>query len=81
MRGEPLAGGGIRVEDSRVSFGTARIPDLYVGTLVSLAGSRLDASLRSGAGSSIDLALALVIDRARGTVTGSLRGTAAGANG
>ncbi|HUJ93216.1 MAG TPA: ferric reductase-like transmembrane domain-containing protein [Gaiellaceae bacterium] len=81
MRGEPLAGGGVRVEDSRVSFGTARIPDLYVGTLVSLAGSRLDASLRSGAGSTIDLALTLAIDRARGTVTGSLRATAAGANG
>ena len=81
MRGEPLAGGGVRVEDSRVSFGTARIPDLYVGTLVSLAGSRLDASLRSSAGSALDLALVLAIDRARGTVAGTLRGIAAGTSG
>ncbi|HVM56311.1 MAG TPA: ferric reductase-like transmembrane domain-containing protein [Gaiellaceae bacterium] len=81
MRGSPLAGGGITVQDSRVSFGTAAIPNLYVGTLVSLAGSRLDATLRSGSGSTIDLALALAIDRARGTVAGSLRGTAGGVSG
>ena len=77
MRGSPLAGGGVHVYDSRVSFGTAAVPNLYVGTLSSLAGTRLDAVLRSGSGSTLDLALALGIDRARGTVSGSLRGTAA----
>jgi sulfoxide reductase heme-binding subunit YedZ len=77
MRGAPLAGGGVHVYDSRVSFGTAAVPNLYVGTLSSLAGTRLDAVLRSGSGSTLDLALALGIDRAAGTVTGSLRGTAA----
>ncbi|HYA09088.1 MAG TPA: hypothetical protein VEG24_05820, partial [Gaiellaceae bacterium] len=77
LRGAPLAGGGVQVHDSRVSFGTAAVPNLYVGTLSSLAGTRLDAVLRSGSGSTLDLALELGIDRARGTVTGSLRGTAA----
>lgn len=77
MRGAPLSGGGIHVYDSRVSFGTAEVPSLYVGTLASLAGTKLDAVLRSGAGSTLDLALALGIDRARGTVSGSFRGTAA----
>jgi sulfoxide reductase heme-binding subunit YedZ len=77
MRGAPLQGGGIHVYDSRVSFGTAEIPGLYVGTLSSLAGSRLDAVLRSGSGSTLDLALALGIDRARGTVSGSFRGSSA----
>lgn len=81
MRGAPLAGGGVTVEDSRVSFGTTEIPNLYVGTLTSLNGGRLDAALRSGSGKAIDLALALAIDRARGTVTGTLRGSAAGASG
>ena len=77
LRGTPLAGGGVHVYDSRLSFGTAAVPNLYVGTLSSLAGSRLDAVLRSGSGSTLDLALDLGIDQARGTVTGSLRGTAA----
>jgi sulfoxide reductase heme-binding subunit YedZ len=77
MRGVPLVGGGVHVYDSRVSFGTAAIPNLYVGTLSSLDGTRLDAVLRSGSGSTLDLALVLGIDRAHGTVTGSLRGTAA----
>jgi sulfoxide reductase heme-binding subunit YedZ len=77
MRGAPLAGGGIHVYDSRVSFGTPTVPNLYVGTLSSLAGTRLDAVLRSGSGSTLDLALVLGVDRVHGTVTGSLRGTAA----
>lgn len=76
MRGAPLAGGGIHVYDSRVSFGTPAIPNLYVGTLTSLDGTRLDAVLRSGAGTTLDLALVLGVDRVHGTVTGSLRGTA-----
>jgi len=80
MRGAPLAGGGVHVYDSRVSFGTAATPNLYVGTLSSLAGTRLDAVLRSGAGSTLDLTLRLGIDRVHGTVSGSLRGTAAGAS-
>ena len=77
MRGAPLEGGGIHVYDSRVLFGTAEVPGLYVGTLDSLAGTRLDAVLRSGSGAALDLALTLGIDRARGTVSGSFRGTAA----
>ena len=77
MRGAPIAGGGVHIYDSRVSFGTAAVPNLYVGALSSLAGTRLDAVLRSGSGSTLDLALALGIDRAHGTVSGSLRGTAA----
>jgi hypothetical protein len=78
IRGAPLMGGGVQVYDSRVSFGTATVPNLYVGTLDSLAGARLDAVLHSGSGSALDLALALGIDRATGTVSGSLRGTAPG---
>jgi methionine sulfoxide reductase heme-binding subunit len=77
IRGAPLAGGGVHVYDSRVSFGTSAVPNLYVGTLSSLDGTRLDAVLRSGSGASLDLALVLGIDRATGRVSGSLRGTAA----
>jgi hypothetical protein len=77
MRGVPLVGGGVHVYDSRVSFGTAAIPNLYAGTLSSLDGTRLDAVLHSGSGSTLALALVLGIDRAHGTVTGSLRGTTA----
>ena len=77
MRGAPLQGGGIHVYDSRVLFGTPEAPDLYVGTLTSLGGTKLDAVVQSGSGSTLDLALALGVDRTRGTVSGSFRGTAA----
>jgi sulfoxide reductase heme-binding subunit YedZ len=75
LRGEPLARGGVRVTDSRVSFGPRTIPNLYVGPLDSLSGPRLHAVLRDAAGGRLSLRLILHIDRARGRVTGTLHGT------
>lgn len=78
LRGPALAGGGVRVQESRVAFGSEAVPNTYVGQLSALDGSRLTAVLHSAAGATLDLALALSIDRAHGTVTGSLRAGAGG---
>jgi sulfoxide reductase heme-binding subunit YedZ len=78
LRGPGLAGGGVRVQESRVAFGSPAVPNTYVGQLSALDGNRLTAILRSGTGATLDLALVLSIDRARGIVTGSLRAGAGG---
>ncbi|HEY5057698.1 MAG TPA: ferric reductase-like transmembrane domain-containing protein [Gaiellaceae bacterium] len=79
LRGQSVAGGGVRVRDSRIAFGTGAVPNAYVGELASLDGTRLTAVLRNGAGVALDVVLALSIDRASGTVGGTLQATAGGA--
>jgi sulfoxide reductase heme-binding subunit YedZ len=79
LRGQSVAGGGVRVRDSRISFGTRVVPNAYVGELASLDGTRLTAVLRNGAGAALDVVLALSIDRSSGTVGGELQATAGGA--
>ncbi len=78
LRGPGLADGGVRVQESRVAFGSTAVPNTYVGQLSALDGSRLTAVLHSGNGDTLDLALVLSIDRAHGIVTGSLRAGAGG---
>ena len=79
LRGQSVAGGGVVVRDGRISFGTSAVPDAYVGTLSSLDGSRMTAVLRNGAGTALDVALALSINRTSGKVAGVLTATADGA--
>lgn len=77
LRGEPLDGGGVSVQDSRMWLGTAATPELYVGTLDALQGAQMHAVLRSAGGSRLAVTLVLNIDRARGTVTGTFHAGAA----
>jgi DMSO/TMAO reductase YedYZ heme-binding membrane subunit len=79
LRGRSVAGGGVAVGTSRIAFGTIAVPDAYVGRLASLEGGRMTAVLRNGAGSALDVVLALSIDRSRGTVAGVLHATSGGA--
>jgi sulfoxide reductase heme-binding subunit YedZ len=72
LRGDALSGGGVRVNQSRMWLGTASAPNLYVGPLVTLRGTRMFAVLHDAHGSSLDVSLRLRIDRAHGTVTGTL---------
>jgi sulfoxide reductase heme-binding subunit YedZ len=72
LRGEALPGGGVRVHQSRMWLGTQAIPNLYVGSLAVLRGTLMSAVLRDASGASLDVSLRLRIDRARGTVTGTL---------
>jgi hypothetical protein len=46
LQGQPLDGGGIRVSRSQVTFGPTGDPDRYIGRLVSLDGTTLDARVR-----------------------------------
>jgi hypothetical protein len=71
LRGLPLEGGGVQLEQSRVRMGT-RTP-LYQGEIVGLNGSRLIAALRSSVGR---LRLDISLDLAPGgLVSGTVRGT------
>jgi DMSO/TMAO reductase YedYZ heme-binding membrane subunit len=72
LRGEAIPGGGVRVHQSRMWLGTQAAPNLYVGSLAMLSGTRMSAVLRDAAGASLDVSLRLQIDRARGTVVGTL---------
>ena len=76
LRGPGLAGGGVRVRESRVALGPQSAPNAYVGQLSALDGPRLRAVVHSGDGATLDVALLLSIDRAHGSVTGSLRAVA-----
>jgi Ferric reductase like transmembrane component len=73
LRGDALPGGGVRIHQSRMWLGTTTVPNLYVGPLATLRGTRMSAVLHDAGGSSLDVSLRLRIDRARGTVTGTLR--------
>lgn len=76
LRGPGLAGGGVRVRESRVALGPQSAPNAYVGQLSTLDGRRLTAVVRNSAGATLDVALLLSINRAHGIVTGSLRAVA-----
>jgi sulfoxide reductase heme-binding subunit YedZ len=73
LRGIPLESGGVQLTGSRVTFGPRANPGDYSGEIVSLAGSRLDASVQDGQGNSLDLTLLLRLDSANRTLSGSLR--------
>ena len=73
LRGQPLAGGGVRVRSSRMQLGTASAPGLYSGPLATLSGTRMSAVLASATGSRLPVTLRLRIERARRAVSGTLR--------
>ena len=66
IAGTPLGDGGVELQRSQVAFGPPRDPGRYVGQLVSLSGTRIEARLRPLRGRSIDLQAALVLDHSTG---------------
>lgn len=50
LQGQPLDGGGLRVARSQVTLGPPGDPARYIGRLVSLSGTTLDARVRPAAG-------------------------------
>jgi hypothetical protein len=75
LRGVPLEGGGIQMTDSSVTFGPRSAPQAYSGSIVSLNGSQLEASVRDGSGNSLALQIDLQLDQSSRTFSGSLRVT------
>ena len=68
----PLENGGVQMTTSSVDFGPAGSPRAYSGSIVSLAGSRLIASVQDARGDALDLTLVLRLDSADQSVRGSL---------
>jgi sulfoxide reductase heme-binding subunit YedZ len=70
LEGAALAGGGLSLTGGQVTLGTAASADRYSGAVSSLQGDQLDATLTGPGGATIELSLALRIDRTAGTVRG-----------
>ena len=70
IAGVPEGGGGVSLQRSQVTFGPPRDPARYVGTLVALQGTRMEARLRPLRGRPIDLRAELQIDTGIGSASG-----------
>jgi len=69
--GRPIAGGGVEMTSSTVTFGTASDPTLYSGRVTGLEGTNIQARVTSTHGS-LALLAQLQIDPNAGSVTGTL---------
>ena len=73
LQGVPLEDGGVQMTASSVTFGPAGAPGAYSGDIVSLAGSRIVASVQDAQGDTLDLTLRLHLDSSSRSLSGSLR--------
>jgi sulfoxide reductase heme-binding subunit YedZ len=73
LQGVPLEDGGVQMTASSVSFGPPGAPRAYSGEIVSLAGSRVVASVENAQGDALDLTLRLRLDPSSGSLSGSLQ--------
>lgn len=74
LEGSPSDGGGVAMTASGVRFGPSANPNLYVGTIRALQGTQLVLGLKDAAGRHLDLDVALNVDQATGTVSGTVQG-------
>ena len=72
LKGVPLENGGVQMTSSSVDFGPPGSPRAYSGTIVSLAGSRVVASVQDARGDALDLTLVLQLHSSDQSVSGSL---------
>jgi ferric reductase like protein len=79
--GQPLTGGGVSMRASRVRFGPTSAPSQYTGSISSLSGQRIVASLTDASGKPLTLTLDLQINSAAGTVAGTVRAQSSAGNG
>lgn len=66
------AGGGVSLESSDVTLGTAASPAAYRGSVIDLSGEQLLADVRSTAGVRLTLDVSLTIDPSSGSLTGTM---------
>jgi DMSO/TMAO reductase YedYZ heme-binding membrane subunit len=69
--GEPAADGGVKMDASSVSIGSPANPALYSGSITSLKGTAIEATVKSAAGKSLSLVINLSVDKA-GAASGEL---------
>ncbi len=72
ISGPALAGGGVAMRSSRVTLSAAQAPVDYRGSIVALEGTRLLADVSDAEGHRLSLQVALAVNAAAGTVTGTL---------
>jgi Ferric reductase like transmembrane component len=77
IEGNALAGGGVQMDRSSASLGTAASPALYQGAVTSLDGTGLDATVRNAAGTALRLYAQLTISASGTAVAGSVTGRGA----
>jgi hypothetical protein len=75
LQGQRLDGGGLQMTSSTVTLGTASDPGLYRGTVTSLQGTNISATVRDSNGHALNLAVALQISPGSGTATGTVQAT------
>lgn len=73
LRGAPLQGG-VTMSASGVSYAPAGTRTVYTGSVTSLAGSQIAASVATPSGARLRLAFGLSIDAGAGTVSGTVDG-------
>ena len=71
LRGVPQSGG-VAMTASGVTFVPATTGTLYTGTISSLSGTNVGATVSDGSGDRLDLRFALTIDNTAGTVSGTV---------
>jgi hypothetical protein len=73
LSGQPASGGGIVMTSSAASLGPAGQPDLYRGSVQSLAGTQLRLALADAAGTALTVRVQLSLDGGTG-VSGTVSG-------
>jgi sulfoxide reductase heme-binding subunit YedZ len=77
IEGTALSGGGVQMNHSTATLGTAASPRMYQGSVTNLDGSSLDASVRNSAGAVVRLAVDLNLGASETTFSGSVSATGA----
>jgi len=81
IEGAPLANGGVNMERGTVRLGEAGAPSLFRGTVLSLRGTDVVASLRAVNGSTVALTMHFTVDGASKTVAGTVSARPGGSDG
>jgi hypothetical protein len=73
LQGYPSDAGGVQMTASGVAFAAKGSP-VFEGSVVGLAGNRVDAQVSAPGGGTVDLTMLLNLDGATGTVSGTVHG-------
>lgn len=73
LRGRPVAGGGVYLDEGTVGLGPTSQPDLAHGPVVALEGDEIVADVRGDSGTGLELLMRLSVDHPSGNVSGTLR--------
>ena len=73
--GNAVPGGGVQMTSSTVTLGGSSDPTRFTGSITSLSGTDISATVSSADGHALALVLALNIDSSSGAVTGTLQAT------